>query len=237
MSAGVPALKRSSTTDEVVSLLRTQIVSGGLAPGTQLREVSLSREIGVSRPTLREAMQVLRQEGLVRHEPHRGMFVAALGPEEIDDIYEVRRVLEGSAGAAATKAPAAALERVQAAYDRYAAVWGSDDATVIDADLRLHQEIVALLGSPRLDAVFDSVTAALRPCLALLSRERRSTVLRHSTLEEHAAIVAAVTNRKGRQAQRLLTAHSEANRKLLLNLVGPKDGDAGDAADDGEETE
>jgi DNA-binding GntR family transcriptional regulator len=235
VSGGIPALKRSSTTDDVASLLRGQIVSGALPPDTQLREVSLAAEIGVSRPTLREAMQVLRQEGLVRHEPHRGMFVASLGPEEIDDIYQVRRVLEGSAGAAATKAPAAALERVQAAYDRYAAVWGSDDATVIDADLRLHQEIVALLGSPRLDAVFDSVAAALRPCLALLSRERRSVVLRHSTLEEHAEITAAITGRKGRLAQRLLTEHVESNRALLLSLVDAKPGGGGSGAAGGEQ--
>jgi len=59
-----PRLHRSSTIDEVASLLRADIVSGELAPGTQLREVALAESIGVSRPSLREALQVLRQEGL-----------------------------------------------------------------------------------------------------------------------------------------------------------------------------
>jgi DNA-binding GntR family transcriptional regulator len=216
----VPPLRRSSTADEVASLLRGRIVSGDLPPGTQLREVSLAGAIGVSRPTLREAMQALKGEGLVRHEPHRGMFVAALGPEEIEDIYQVRRVLEGSAAAAATKASEAGLEHVRRAYERLTDVWGTGDAVIIDADLRLHQEIVALLDSPRLDALFDSVAAALRPCLALLSHEMRSTVLHAGSLEEHAAIVDAITDRKGRLAQKLVTAHIDANRQRLLTLVG-----------------
>ncbi|HEY2056208.1 MAG TPA: GntR family transcriptional regulator [Solirubrobacterales bacterium] len=219
-------LRRSSTADEVAALLRGRIVSGDLPPGIQLREVSLAAAIGVSRPTLREALQSLRQEGLVRHEPHRGTFVATLGREEIVDIYQVRRVLEGSAAAACGRAGADARARVERAFERLTEAWGSDDAIVIDADLRFHQEIVALLGSPRLDALFDSVTAALRPCLALLSRERRSVVLHPGSLAEHAEIAAAIVARKGRLAEKLLTAHIDANQRLLLSLVDPEE-DAG----------
>ncbi len=237
MSFSVPpvsTLRRSSTADDIVFLLRAQIVSGQIAPGTQLREVALAQALGVSRPTLREALQSLRQEGLVRHEPHRGMFVTSLGPEEIVDIYEVRRVLEGSAGAASTKADAAGLERVQRAFDSLERVWGEDDAVVIDADLRLHQEIVALLESPRLDALFDSVTAALRPCLALLSQEMRLTVMQEGSLEEHADITAAVVGREGRRAQKLLTRHIDENRKMLLSIVGKQEGPEADATAKGD---
>lgn len=127
MSAAVTSiapLRRSSTADEVVSLLRAQIVSGDLPPGTQLREVALAAAIGVSRPTLREAMQALKQEGLVRHEPHRGMFVAALGLEEIDDIYQVRRVIEGSAAAACARADEEGLRRVRRDFDLLGEAWG-----------------------------------------------------------------------------------------------------------------
>jgi DNA-binding GntR family transcriptional regulator len=213
-------LRRSSTADEVAGMLRERIVSGELPPGGQLREVSLAAAVGVSRPTLREALQALRQEGLVRHEPHRGTFVAALGTAEIVDAYQVRRVLEGSAAAACGRAGAERRERVGRAFERLAEAWGAADPVVIDADLRFHQEIVALLGSPRLDALFDSVTAALRPCLALLSRERRSVVLRPGSLDEHREIAAAIGARRGRLAEKLLTAHIDANRRMLLAVVG-----------------
>lgn len=216
-----PRLHRSSTIDEVASLLRADIVSGELAPGTQLREVALAESIGVSRPSLREALQVLRQEGLVRHEPHRGTFVTTIGPEEIVDIYQVRRVLEGSAARACRKAGAAEIAAVGEAFTALAEVTGGDNFDVIGADLRFHQSIVALLGSPRLDAVFDSVVTALRPCLVLLSREASgTTIMRPDSLAEHEAMAAAIAARKGRDAERLVTAHIDRNQELLLEVIG-----------------
>jgi DNA-binding GntR family transcriptional regulator len=215
-----PRLRRSSTIDEVATLLRARIVSGELAPGTQLREVALAESIGVSRPSLRESLQVLRQEGLVRHEPHRGTFVTALGPEEIVDIYQVRRVIEGSAARACKGAGETAVERVGAAYEALAAVWGGEDSDVIGADLRFHQAIVGLLASPRLDAVFDSVATALRPCLVLLSREARGLVLHTGSLTEHELIATTIVARKPRDAERLITAHIDRNQELLLDVIG-----------------
>ncbi|MBS1880543.1 MAG: GntR family transcriptional regulator [Actinobacteria bacterium] len=216
-----PRLQRSSTIDEVASLLRADIVSGELAPGTQLREVALAESIGVSRPSLREALQVLRQEGLVRHEPHRGTFVTTIGPEEIVDIYQVRRVLEGSAARACRKAAAAEIARVGAAFEELAATFGGDPFDAIGADLRFHQSIVALLGSARLDAVFESVVTALRPCLVLLSREAGgTTLLRPASLTEHEEIADAIAVRRGRDAERLVIAHVDRNQELLLEVIG-----------------
>jgi DNA-binding GntR family transcriptional regulator len=214
-----PGLRRSSTADEVVTLLRARIVSGELPPGTQLREVQLAADIGISRPTLREALQGLRQEGLVRHEPHRGMFVATLGAAEIHDIYTVRRVIEGPAARAAHRASAASLAEVEAAFERLAELEGDDDGKVIEADLRFHQSIVALLDSPRLDAVFDSVVASLRPCLTLLTIERAS-VVHPESVAQHRRIADALLARQGRAAERLVTDHIEANEAMLLEIVG-----------------
>ncbi len=213
-----PQLRRSSTADEVVALLRGRIVAGELPPGTQLREVHLARDIGVSRPTLREALQGLRQEGLVRHEPHRGMFVATLGAAEIRDIYSVRRVIEGPAARAAHRASAADLEAVEAAFERLAELEGGDDGQVIEADLRFHQALVALLDSPRLIAFYGSVTAALRPCLTLLAIER-PTVVHPDSVAQHRRIADALVARQGRAAERLVTAHIDANEAMLLEIV------------------
>ncbi|MGH2938946.1 MAG: GntR family transcriptional regulator [Solirubrobacterales bacterium] len=216
--ATAPQLRRSSTADEVVALLRARIVSGELAPGTQLREVQLSKDIGISRPTLREALQGLRQEGLVRHEPHRGMFVATLGAAEIHDIYTVRRVIEGPAARAAHRASATGLEAVEAAFERLAKLEGADDGKVIEADLQFHQAIVGLLDSPRLIAFYDSVTAALRPCLTLRTIERPS-VVHPESVAQHREIADALVARQGRAAERLVTAHIDANEAMLPEIV------------------
>jgi len=214
-----PQLRRSSTADEVVALLRARIVSGELAPGTQLREVHLAREVGISRPTLREALQGLRQEGLVQHEPHRGMFVATLGAAEIRDIYSVRRVIEAPAARAAHRASPAGLEAVETAFERLAELEGGDVGRIIEVDLQFHQAIVALLDSPRLSSYYDSVIAALRPCLTLLTIERPS-VVHPESVAQHREIADAIVARQGRAAERLVTAHIDANEGMLLEIVG-----------------
>src|SRR3712207_540105 len=68
-------LNRVSTVDALAGALRTQILNGELSPGAQLREVELASAFGVGRYSLRAAMQTLVHEGLLRHEPNRGVFV------------------------------------------------------------------------------------------------------------------------------------------------------------------
>jgi DNA-binding GntR family transcriptional regulator len=77
--------------------LREAIVAGTLNPGERLDEDRLSRELGVSRTPLREALQELEHEGLVISRPRQGTFVVDLGDEEIQKINSLRIVLEAEA--------------------------------------------------------------------------------------------------------------------------------------------
>src|SRR3712207_5450747 len=87
-------LRRESTAEQVAGALRDLIVGGGLAPGTRLREAPLSQQLGVSRNTLREALHILVSQGLVRHQAHRGAYVAELDADDVRDIFRVRRLVE-----------------------------------------------------------------------------------------------------------------------------------------------
>jgi DNA-binding GntR family transcriptional regulator len=127
-------------------------------------------------------------------------------------------VIEAPAARAAHRASAARLEAVEAAFERLAELEGGDDGKVIEADLRFHQAIVALLDSPRLIAFYDSVTAALRPCLTLLTIERPS-VVHPESVAQHREIADALLARQGRAAERLVTAHIDANEAMLLEIV------------------
>ena len=80
--------------DQTAARLRTMVIEGELVPGQRLSEVRLSGDLGVSRNTLREAFRLLTREGLVRHEPNRGVFVAVPSMAAILDIYRVRRLIE-----------------------------------------------------------------------------------------------------------------------------------------------
>src|SRR6266478_1264515 len=74
--------------------LREEILAGRLQPGTELAEVALSEQLGVSRGPIREAIGRLAAEGLVTVRPRRGAIVRSLSPEELIESYQVREALE-----------------------------------------------------------------------------------------------------------------------------------------------
>lgn len=84
--------------EQVTDILRSDIVSGELSPGTRLVELSLCSRFGVSRPVVREALRQLAAEGLVESVPNQGTVVTELTYEDARDLYEVRVSLEGLAG-------------------------------------------------------------------------------------------------------------------------------------------
>src|SRR5256714_7992634 len=74
--------------------LRQCVLDGTLTPGTKLSQVALADQLGVSRTPLREVLRMLQEEGLVEIEPNQRTRVAGLDPQELDDVYASRILLE-----------------------------------------------------------------------------------------------------------------------------------------------
>ena len=113
--------------------LRRRILSGQYPGGSQLRQANLSRELGISRIPIREALVQLDAEGLVRIVPHRGTFVSQLSVPEIEELFGLRALLEPRLLlASAPKLNAndfAALDAILSEYsdelrDRHVVRWG-----------------------------------------------------------------------------------------------------------------
>jgi len=85
---------RQTLTSTAIDTLRQRILSGEWAAGTQLRQVALSRELGISRVPLREALRQLEAEGLVSISDHRGAVVSQLSLTEVVELLRVRVLLE-----------------------------------------------------------------------------------------------------------------------------------------------
>ena len=164
------SIHRVSTADQVASLMRERILRGELKPGTSLREVAIAATIGVSRNTLREALRILIQEGLVRHTVHRGITVTQLSAESASDIYRVRRLLEAAA-VERSRPSRPRLDVLAAAVDRLEKAAAEHDwPTLVEADMEFHCALVSLLGSERLDAFFRNMLAELRMGLVAVDR-------------------------------------------------------------------
>lgn len=149
--------------------IRDKLIAGELKPGQRLSEAALSAGLEVSRNSLREAFRLLTKEGLLRHEPNRGVFVATPSMASIIDIYRVRRMIECQALAKAyPNHPAVARMRAavgRARTARAAKDWG----TVGSENMVFHAAIVDLADSQRLNVFYAQIAAELRLSFGLLA--------------------------------------------------------------------
>jgi DNA-binding GntR family transcriptional regulator len=208
---------QESTAALIARQLREAIMYGHLAPGTQLSEADLSAEFGVSRGPLREAMQRLVQEGLVRSERNRGLFVKVLDDADIRDVYAARSAVEGAAAVLILRAgdPDAVRETRQACEDMTRAVKRGDMARMSDADLHFHEVLVRQSGSPRLQRMHQTLLVETRMCMtALENKYPRPTVV----VAEHAAIVDAIEARDEALTLRRIEEHMQ---DALTRLTTP----------------
>src|ERR1700683_3861252 len=134
----------------VHAYLRECILDGTLRPGTKLSQVSLAAQLGISRTPLREVLRMLQGEGLVEIEPNQRTRVAGLDPQEVDDVYASRILLETLAlsmtiGHFGAKARAEARQLLTAM--RRAAQNGDFDAWVA-AHTEYHRVCTAAAGGP-----------------------------------------------------------------------------------------
>ncbi|MFC7597033.1 GntR family transcriptional regulator [Terrabacter sp. GCM10028922] len=167
-------LGRTSTAERVAGLLRERIMAGAIPPSTRLSEDAISRALGVSRNTLREAFRLLAHERLLVHELNRGVFVRRLTPEDLSDLFQVRRLVELGALRGVRAVGPERVVALRAALDeaRQAAVDGRwmDVGT---ANMRFHLAIAALAGSPRVGELMEHVLAELRLVFLVMPDPRR----------------------------------------------------------------
>jgi DNA-binding GntR family transcriptional regulator len=173
---GTLNLTHSSTVDRVADELRRAVFDGELESGTPLREVALAESLGVSRPTVREALGVLVAEGLATREPNRGVSVTQPDPDSIRDVCRARTVLEIAGARSWPTATPEARARVRARLEDYTAAVEQRASYQLlnERHLAFHLSLVALVGSPRLEAMATSLYAELRLALAQVDRARQN---------------------------------------------------------------
>ena len=173
---GSLSLEHSSTVDRVADELRRAVFDGELESGTPLREVALAESLGVSRPTIREALATLVSEGLATREPNRGVSVTPPDPGSIRDVCQARAVLE-IAGVRhwPTASPAARQAVRDTLADFRDAVEDEASYQVLNQrHLDFHLSLVGLVESPRLEAMATSLYPELRLALAQVDRARQN---------------------------------------------------------------
>jgi DNA-binding GntR family transcriptional regulator len=196
------------------ALIRDAIVEGRLEPGRRLKEDELARELGISRTPIREALRVLQSEDLVVATPNRGAVVRAHAAEELEDLYDLRALLEGHAARrAAERITDAQVEELRASCARFAAVSPDDLAGLVRENLVFHHGILEIAGSARLASMVGKV---IRLPLVYNSYRWYSPEQKRISARYHARIVDALAARDAEQAQLIMGEHVLAARDVLV---------------------
>ena len=206
-------LGRTSTAERVAAILRTRVSAGYFPPGVRLAEEEITEALGVSRNTLREAFRLLTHERLLEHKLNRGVFVRVLDVPDVIDLYRVRKHIECSVVRTVTAPPPNLDQIADAVREGQRALDDEDWRGLGTANIRFHQEIVAVAGSPRMDELMRAVLAELRLVFHVMANPRW---FHEPYLTRNHEILTALERGNGPAAEQLLATYlDDAEHQLV----------------------
>ena len=211
-------LSPSTLADSVFNQLRIAIVKGELPPGSKVNEPQLSKQYGISRGPLREAIRRLEGCKLVEITPNIGAKVASLNIRQIIEIYEIRESLEGLAcrlaAEEASKEDCRSLRDLLTNHEQQVQSENGRLYYQKEDDLDFHYLIVQLSGNSRL---FNLLCDELYHLLRLYRVQTSSSPSRPvQAFKEHHQIVDAIENRDGELAELLMQRHVASAKKTPM---------------------
>lgn len=201
-----PRPDRQLVTDWVYEEIRGAIVDLRLQPGAPLREAAIATQLGVSKTPVREALGRLEQEGLVEATSFKGAVVSNYSERDLEEIYELRELLEGAAvRAAATDANDEALAALRVVVERSRATRDAGDLAGLAELLgRFDQIVFEQVANVRIRGLIETLRAHLTR-IGKLTEDIPGRVA--ASVDEHAAIVEAITRGDPDEAERAMRVH------------------------------
>jgi DNA-binding GntR family transcriptional regulator len=196
--------------------IKSAIQRGRLKPGERLRENELAEFVGLSRTPVREALSRLEAEGLVAHDPTRGVVVAELDYNMVTELYYMREVLEGSAARLAAQHTSDVELSILDDYCQQYEAQLNDAAALPASNRRFHETLYRCSHNRYL---LNMVTL-LHDALALLGGTTLKDPQRAAeTLREHRAVLAAIRGRDADAAEQAMRAHIRASQKVRMQQL------------------
>jgi DNA-binding GntR family transcriptional regulator len=215
-----PLSDKSLRTELVAEAIRRAILAGQFRPGERLVERDLAAQLHVSKTPVREALKALARSGLVTTHAYRGTEVRAVTRELVEQIYQLRALLEPEAvRQAVPRHTDASLDEMREALAAAAPAGERGDLVELTlANRRFHE----LLYGPCANTLLRSLLDDLRDQVALISvagwRQRHTW---STEANEHRGILEAVERRDADLAAERMHAHIENS---LAGLLGSLDG-------------
>jgi len=200
------------TPETIATELRRELLAGSLAPGAELSQVVLAERFGVSRIPVRDALRILAGEGLIEMEPNRGAKAITLTPGEVQEIYDLRVLLECDClrRAAGNMTPAALeeIDRIRRKSDLDASTpgWAA-------GDWAFHEAMYRHAGRPRQLVMIETLR---RTCQLFVNAYSTMTAKKPRWLNDHRAILQHLESGATDHAVAVLQRHLQAAAAHLL---------------------
>ena len=206
-----------SQSEEAYLRIRDRIVCLDMPPGSVVEEGRLRDELEIGRTPIREALQRLAWENLVRSVPHRGTFVTDINITDLSRITEVRVVLEGyAARLAAERAAASDLAAIRELLDALEAGGAADQKELMKRDQQIHRQIYRAARNSFLESTLERYfNLSLRLWYMVLDHGVR---LREA-VEEHVALLRSVLAGDGELAEESMRRHVIGFEKEIRKVL------------------
>jgi DNA-binding GntR family transcriptional regulator len=205
--------------EQVVNAIVSEIVDGELPSNSRLIQDELARAYGVSRQPVQQALLLLRDRGLVREAPGRGLIVSPIDPDFVRKLYEVRAMLDGLAARLAAERGAGRAKAEGPAYLEMgrAAVKSGSLNEQIEADMKFH----AFINELSENSLIGETTAPHWPYLRRVMGEvlRDDVQMPQTILGEHVSILDAIMAGDCDRAEALSRDHISRAAKIFVQRL------------------
>jgi DNA-binding GntR family transcriptional regulator len=211
-------VRSPSLGEEIYGRLKRDIVSCVFAPGESCSEGQLAEHYGVSKAPIRWALAALSRERLVMARPRQGYTVAPLTIASVNDVFDVRLIVEPAAARmAAGRADIALLKAIQA---RIAARWKAGDRRSerrwIEANIAFHIEIARAAGNERLARIATALLEDSQRIMHLLTFKFEGV---KPMGRDHHELIDALARGDGDAAEDVARRHLENSRRLMMDTL------------------
>ncbi|MGW0821124.1 GntR family transcriptional regulator [Streptomyces sp. NPDC002845] len=220
-AAGPRPVTTQTRRDAVADELRRAIMAGELKAGQPLREVHIAQQLGVSRPTLREAVYQLIHEGLLEQQPYRGVVVTSIDEKFITDIADVRVALESLAARALADDPDGTRRaKLKAAWQEYRDAHGAQDAARLhQAHVALHRTIWEASDNTMLKRIWPTVEAQINVAITVDESTRSDP---DRALHVHERLIDAILGGDPQTIEAEVERHTRASAEELVEMIAER---------------
>ena len=210
-----PLAEQVSLKQQVTDILRNTIAAGDLLPGSLHSVRELADRLGVSRTPVREALIDLGSRGMVRFERNHGVRILQTSLHDLDEIFEIRLLLEPPAGRRAVeRMDEAGIRALRAAFDAMGrAAAAGDEQRMWRHDRAFHHTLLTLSGNRRLADYVDSLRDVVLMRGATTAGRTRTL---GEIADEHRAIIDAIVSKDADGVASALQAHIKRTAELVI---------------------